>query len=277
MSSREGVSGQVIKRIRGGRGLGDAIYVRPIVDYVRKLGNAVTVLTDFPEVYIGTGATPRPFERIKVDVCAHYVGYKDHEGTTQWEDVCKSSGVPVDLPLRFPWHVANPSMISGLRAQAGGRPLVLVHGGRLPMGRTDGFGIELMPSAEAFTTVLEALRGCFLVQIGKASQVYPLKSEVDMNGATTVRDIMDLGACCDAVVAQCSFAIPLAEAFDKPLLAVWGSKISASREKFVRTTTPLKVLSGARDRFVMDDWSRSALRWSASDFMDEVSSCRKAA
>lgn len=275
--SRDGVSGQGIKRIRGGRGLGDAIYVRPIVDYVCKLGHAVTVLTDFPQVYIGTGVKTRQFERIKVDVCAHYVGYKSHAGTTQWQDVCKSSGVPIDLPLRFPWRVANPSMVSGLRAQAGGRPLVLVHGGRLPMGRTDGFGIELMPSAEAFGHVLAALRGCFLVQVGKASQVYPLKCEVDLNGSTTVRDIIDLGACCDAVVAQCSFAIPLAEAFNKPLLAVWGSKISGSREKFVRDTTPLKVLSGERDRFVMDDWDPAALRHASSAFMGELAAQKAAA
>lgn len=277
MSGRDSVSGKLMKRVRGGRGLGDALYVRPVVDQLLKDGHSVTVLTDFPHLYIPTGAACRPFERIKVDYCAHYVGYKQHAGTTQWQDVCASVGMPLDLPFRFPWKVSNHSMISGLRAQAQGRPLVLVHGGRVPMGRTDGFGMELMPTSEAFNAVLDELRDCFLVQIGKAEQLYPVKSEVNLNGTTTIRDVIDLGACCDAVVAQCSFAVPLAEVFDKPLLAVWGSKISRSREWFVKSTTPLKVLSGSKDRFVMDEWSEEALRWAASDFMKEIQVERKAA
>lgn len=271
---RESVSGKIYKRVRGGRGLGDAIYVRAIIDHVIDLGTHVTVLTDYPELYQGYGALTRPFERIKVDICAHYVGHKDRVGTTQWQDVCSASGAPLDLALKFKWRVTNHKMISGLRAQANGRPIVLVHGGRTPMGRADGFGIELMPTAEAFATVLDELRGCLLVQVGKAVQLYPIKSEIDLNGSTTVTDLIDLGASCDGIVAQCSFAVPLAEAFDKPLLAVWGSRIPESRERFVRQTTPLKILGGMKDRFVVDNWGERMLRWTASDFADEVFAAR---
>lgn len=265
---RDSVSGRDILRIRGGRGLGDSIYVRPIAEHFVKQGASVLVLTDHPLVFLGSGVPCRPFERIKVDVTAHYVGYKRQPGTTQWEDVCASSGIPT-IPLRFNWEVRNHTMISGLKAQAGGRPMVLVHGGRRPMGRMDGFGMELLPRKEAFDAVLRALRDCFLIQVGRADEVYPLRAEVNLNGNTTVADLLDLGRCCAGVVAQCSFAIPLAEVFDKPLLAIWGAGISTSREPFVRSTTPIKVLSAPRDRFVMDDWDPEVLRDCALQWLSE--------
>ena len=249
-----------IKRVRGGRGLGDALYVRPIVDHLIRSGERVKVLTDYKEVFLGSGASVLPFERVRVDVTAHYVGGKGKIGTTQWEDVCASAKVPSTLPLRIDWPVRNRAMIDGLRAQAGRRPMVLVHGGRRPMNRLDGFGMELLPAKAAFDVVLDELRDCFLVQIGKASQLYPLKTDVDLNGSTSVADVLDLGVSCAAVVAQCSFAVPLAEVFDKPLLAIWGGKISSSRELFVRSTTPQKVLSASTDYFVMDDWDAALLR-----------------
>lgn len=238
--------------VRGGRGLGDALYVRPVTDYLLRTRMRVKVLTDYPDVYRGSRVIIAPFQRVRVDVCAHYVGGKGRAGTTQWEDVCSAAGVPL-LPLAFPWTVRNPAMVAGLRAQAGGRPLVLVHGGRAPMGRTDGFGMELMPVKSAFDAVLDELRSCLLVQVGKANELYRLDCEVNLNGSTSVSDVLDLGVSCDAVVAQCSFAVPLAEVFGKPLLAVWGSAHERSRELFVRQTTPYKVLSASDDRFVWDD------------------------
>lgn len=246
-------------RVRGGRGLGDAIYVRPIADALVRAGNRVTVLTDYPHVYLGSDVAVLPFQRVRVDVVAHYVGGKRNPTTTQWQDVCSTANI--FTPLSISWSVRNHTLLRGLRAQAGSRPLVLVHGGRRPMARTDGFGMELMPKAEAFEAVLSALREtCFLVQIGKAEQLYPVRSHVNLNGSTSISDIMDLGRGCDAVVAQCSFAVPLAEAFGKPLLAVWGAGVYNSREPFVRSTTPHKVLSCPTDSFVLDDMELLSLR-----------------
>lgn len=256
------------KRIRGGRGLGDALYVRPIVDYYVAQGERLVVLTDYYEVFTGAKAEVAKFERIRTDIVAHYVNRKAIEGTTQWQDVCAEARVPIDLPLRINWKVRNHTFISGLKAQAAGRHIVLVHGGRMPMNRTDGFGLELLPSVSAFDAVLHELRDCFLVQIGKATQLYKLRCEVDLNGGTTVSDLLDLGSVCDAVVAQCSFAIPLAEAFDKPLLAIWGGRATSSPTLFVRQTTPTKVLSSARDRFVIDSWSQQVIREEARAFRD---------
>lgn len=257
-------------RIRGGRGLGDSLYVRPIVDYLRRLGERVTALSDYPDVFLGSGAEVQPFTRQGVNLLAHYTSGKSNPKTTQWQDVLRSARMPGALPLRFAWPVRNQALVDALLARAAGRPLVLVHGGREPMNRRDGFGLELMPGRAAFVTALESLADCFLVRVGRGPQLYELPADADLNGDTTVSDLLDVASQCAGIVAQCSFAVPLAECFDRPLLAVWSARGLVSREEYVRLITPRKILCGARDSFVMDDWQNDQIKESAIAFRGMV-------
>lgn len=249
-----------MKRIRGGRGLGDSIYLRPVVEHLIARGDEVTALTDYPDVFAGTGAATEPFTRERCNLLAHYSSRKSRVGSTQWEDVCDCAGVG-RLPFRTDWKVRNHTLVERVRTLADGRPLLLVHGGRAPMGRDDGFGKELLPRKEAFGEVLDALGDCFLVQIGQAEQIYPLRCDLSLNGHTTITDLMDLGVACDGAVGQCSYVVPLAEIFDKPLLAVWAARgMQAPAHPYIRQITPTKVLSGAKSTHVVDDWSSERIR-----------------
>lgn len=255
-----------MERIRGGRGLGDALYLRPIAEHFIRSGTSVSVLSDYGDVFIGSGAGVEPFSRTNgASIVAHYVQGKENPDTTQWQDVCKSARVGV-LPLRFGWTVRNTELVEDLKAKAAGRPLVIVHGGREPMDRKDGFGLELLPTKAAFDAALEALGDCYTVQIGKATQIYPLPVDVDLNGSTSVSDLLDIASICDGIVAQCSFAVPLAEVFDKPLLAIWSARAQRSPTPFIRATTPKKVLSGPRDSYVIDSWPKRAIQETAREF-----------
>lgn len=245
-----------MKRIRGGRGLGDSIYLRPIVEHFARAGEAVIVHSDYPDVFIESGATVGPFRRGgDINVLAHYVGGKTRTDTNQWQDVCAGAKLP-ELPLRFDWTVRNTALVDRLRANAGGDPIIVVHGGRAPMNRSDGYGMELMPDKCAFDTALAVLAGCYTVGIGNAQQLYPLHVDIDLNGSTSVSDLLDIGAICDGVVAQCSFCVPLAESFDKPLLAIWAARgVADGVHPYLKAITPKKILSKPTSRYVMDDWS----------------------
>ena len=245
-------------RIRGGSGIGDSIYVRVVAEHLVRQGKTVTACSDYPDVFIGSGAAVEPFTRLRINVLAHYSARKPNPLTTQWEDVCDTAGVG-RIPLRFDWAVRNQVLVDDLRVKAGGKPIVLVHGGRTPMGRVDGFGSELLPRREAFDAVLGAFADCYTVRIGKAQQIYPLQVDVDMNGGTSVSDLLDLFWSCDSVIAQCSFAVPLAECFGKPLLTVWSARGLASGQPFIRQITPRKII-GAEARYVVDDWSEEKIR-----------------
>lgn len=254
-----------MNRVRGGRGLGDALYVRAVAEKLKQKG-PVTALTDYADVFIGSGIKVAPFQRNGAGIVAHYVHSRANEDTTQWQDVCRSAGINAEL--RFSWKVQNAGLVRSVREKARGRAVVLVHGGREPMDRKDGFGLALMPKQEAFDAVLRSMRGCFLVQIGKAEQIYPLACDLDLNGQTTVSDVLDLAWDCDAVITQCGFPIPLAECFDKPLLAVWGAAHKTSNHVFIRQTTPQKVLSSPRDSFVMDAWGAANIQMVARELLE---------
>lgn len=253
-----------MKRIRGGRGLGDALYVRAVAEaYIRK-GEQVSVCSDYADVFIGSGATVEPFCRNRVEVVAHYVGRKHISGTNQWEDVCISAGV-IGAALSFKWEVRNRVLVDYLKAAANGKPIIMVNGGRPPMNRTDGFGDEMLPNRAAFDAALDALDGCFTVEVGKGAELYPLRADVDLADRTSVSDLLDIAWIAQGLVGQCSFMIPLAEAFDKPLLVVWATKGLKSREQFIRLCTPQKILSKASSRHVMDDWSTDRIQEVARD------------
>lgn len=261
-------------RMRGGSGLGDAMYIRPIAEYFVRCGKRVTVCSDFPGVFDGSDVRVVPFDRFNIDVLAHYTQGKRDSTTNQWQDVCRSAGVE-EMPLTFSWPVKNKELVERLRTDAAGRRLVLVHGGRAPMARVDGFGKELLPRQEAFDATLSALENCFTVRIGKGCDIYRLNADVDMSNVTTVQDLLDLGVSCDAIVGQCSFAIPLAEVFNKPLMTVWAAHgMQYNMHPYIQQITPKKVLSKPTSHFVVDDWDAEkiltavrvwAMVWSESD------------
>jgi len=255
-------------RIRGGAGLGDAIYIRPIAEHFIRTGAQVTVCSAFAEVFLGTGAEVVQFDRFNIQVLAHYVLGKRDTTTNQWEDICRSAGVSV--PLRFEWQLRNHELVKAIKAAAGGRQIILVHGGRVPMGRSDGFGKELLPEKRAFDAALGALgKDCFKVRVGKGADLYPLDVDVDLNGTTSVSDLLDIGSVCDAVVGQCSFAIPLAEVFDKPALFIWAAHgMQHNMHAYIRQITPQKVLSKPTSRFVVDDWPLERIEEAARGFRD---------
>jgi len=241
-------------RIRSGRGLGDSIYLRAIVDHLVGTGDRVTALSDYPDVFAGSGAKIEAFTREGTVRVAHYTESMGDQSLTQWVAMLRRAGFGPHVPLLIKWQVQNAALVERVRAQAAGRPLILVHGGRVPMERTDGYGADLIPRREAFDCALAALDHCYRVRIGRAPHLYPLAVDADLNGSTSVADLLDLGSVCAGIVAQCSFAVPLAEVFDRPLLAIWAAAGLKSPTTYLRGITPRKVLTKATSRFVLDDW-----------------------
>lgn len=250
-----------MKNIRCGSGLGDSIYLRPIAEYFVRNGSQVVALSDHPDVFIGSGASVEPFRRDRVDVVAHYTMGKNVVGTSQFQDMCNAACIRETVPLQIDWTVRNSGLVADLQREANGRPIIVAHGGRTPMARTDGFGAELLPRQRAFDIAMAALRDCFVVGIGGSIGIrYPLAVECSLIGQTAVSDLLDIASICAGVIGQCSFAIPLAEVFDKPLLVLWSVAGLESSTPYVRSITPAKVLSKPTSRYVLDDAPEASIQ-----------------
>lgn len=240
-------------RIRSGSGLGDSVYLRVVAEYFVRRGEKVTAMSFFPDVFVGSGAVVEKLNKARpVDILAHYSRDRLNQHSTQWQDILSCAKLPSDLPLRFDWKVRNRVLVDELIEQAAGDPIILVHGGRAPFGRSDGYGKSIMPTSEGFEAVLSAFSDCFTVRVGKGDQ-YPLPVGIDLSGSTTVSDVIDIASIADAVITQCGFPIPLAECFDKPALAVWAARGLASTDKVIASITPAKVLCKTSSTFVLDN------------------------
>ena len=259
-----------MKKIRGGSGLGDSLYVRPIAEHYVRGGHPVIVKSNYPDVFIGAGVTVEPFTRLGTNVLAHYSSRRRNNETNQWQDICINACAPHDLPLSFRWEVRNARLVDNLRERAAGRPIVMVHGGREPMERTDRGARELLPRQGAFDCTIAALEDCFKVEVGKGAELYPIKADFDLTNKTTVADLLDIASTCSAVVGQCSWVIPMAEALGKPLLCVWAAAGLKSATEYVRLITPQKILSQPTSRHLFDDWSAEKITEAVREFHSVV-------
>lgn len=235
--------------VRGGMGLGDALYVQAVARHWIKHGEKVTVCNAWPQVFkplTDTGnCVVLPFTRLGVARVAHYSMRKHRDGTDQFQDVCITAAAKGLVELRLDWSVMNRPLVDGIRQRAGSRPVVLVQMARAPMGRKDGFGKEILPRREALQRAVDNARdaGAYLVQIGAGAAVYPLTGlHEDLSNKTSVYDLLDLGQACDEVLGYCSYLIPLAESFDKPGLLVWSQAGLKAKSDYVRRITPQKVI-----------------------------------
>jgi len=258
-------------RIRGASGLGDAIYLRPIVEHLIKTGKRIEVITDYPEVFSGIDVNFYRYEKQRANLVASYGGGKFRANTTQFQDMLIAASIYENLEFKTTWRIKNQSLLNSIRAEAGGRKVIIVHGGRIPMGRNNmSMSMELLPEKRAFDIACAAAKqnGAFLVRIGKLDEIYSVPFDYDLQGKTSISDLMDIGASCDGFLSQCSFALPLAEIFHKPFFGIWSAKGLKSSMKFISAITPEKVCTrlGSTTKFAVDSWTESQIKEEANAF-----------
>lgn len=254
-----------MKTIRGGNGLGDALYVQSIARHIIKQGQQLEVCTSWPDVFSQLPVKTGSFRRVRVDIVAHYVQRKQTRGTTQFEDCCIKAGIEGPVELKLDWQ---PAKIWGFN-----KPIVLVALPRQPMDRKDGFGDDLLPDCSVIQRVIDQIKGqVFLVQVGKGRPVHRFTGlDLDLANATDINGLLDIASQADGFLGYCSFFIPLAESFDKPLLAVWSSRGLKSSNMFIRTVKPEKLLHKSTSRFVMDN---GPIEPEVNEFLKQIGSCK---
>lgn len=258
--------------IRGGSGLGDSLYLQAIVRHLIQKGESVEACTDWPDLFEPLAILAKgrlelsPFRRTDVDRIAHYVSRKSVPGTSQFEDCCIRAGVAGPIDLRLDWEVKATATAAFFEMRPGQMrasgqalwPVILVALPRSPMGRSDGFGAELLPDCRAIQRIIDRLHGrAFIVQVGAGEPMFAFDGlNLDLANRTTVRQLIDVASLADGFIGYPSFMVPLCESFAKPGLFVWsrrGLNASGVRPDFIRTITPGKVLHRETSRAVLDD------------------------
>lgn len=242
-----------MKSIRAGMGLGDALYLQGVARYFKERGQALEVCCAWPDVfrYYGDMAKVTGFRRNRIDILAHYSLRKSRTDTNQWQDCCIQAGIREPWDMRLDWKVTNQGLVDSLK----GKPVLCVGLPRSPMGRTDGFGKELLPDCAAIQRCIDVLRQKYLiVQVGGGKALHQFTGiDVDLSNRTSVCELIDVASQADAFLGYVSFLVPLAESFDKPALFVWSRRGTTRAHRYITQITPQKILSKPTSRFIFDN------------------------
>jgi hypothetical protein len=262
--------------IRGGMGLGDALYLQSVARHLVEQGHEVEACTPYGDVFrpLGDKVRVSPFRRNNIDRLAHYSRRRHARDTTQWDDICIEAGIPRTTDLRLDWKLADRKWLDHKRWG----PVVLVKMACHPFDRKDGWGVEFLPQCESIQSIIDVLGKHFvIVQIGSGVPAYQYRGiDVDLVNKTSVADLIDLASISGALVGQCSFLIPLAESLNKPALLVWAMAHEQSRHEVVRWLTPAKVLHKPSCRFIYDDTDAAAIARAADALCEHIGSQKAA-
>jgi hypothetical protein len=259
------------KRIRSGRGLGDALYLQGVVRHLVNKGDKLRVCCDWPDVFrpVKGGVIMEPFTRIGIHVLAHYSLRKRFADTTQFRDCCLQAGITEKVDLKLDWTPLNHALIDSLKSN---KQLIVVQLPRNPMDRKDGFGKELLPDCRVIQKIIDQVKDrARIVQIGAGKALYKFEGiDLDLSNKTSVADLLDVAHASDGFIGYCSFVIPLAESFDKPGLYVWSRAGLKSREPYINSITPRKILEKPCSKAVIDDCQEDEIREAAEILLQQA-------
>jgi hypothetical protein len=261
--------------VRGGSGLGDSLYVQSIARHLVEQGHQVEACSNWPEVFrpLNGRCVVSPFRRDRVDRLAHYSMRKGMPQTDQFVDCCLQAGIRERIELRLDWLPENAELISLLGERSCGRPVVIVQLPRSPMGRSDGYGAELLPDCRVIQRVIDRLRPrAFIVQVGKGDGLFQFSNlDLDLANRTSVADLIDVAYAADGCLGYCSFMVPLAESLGKPGLIVWSRRGLRANINAIAARTPEKVIH-RHDllRHVIDDCPDAQLNQAADALLDAI-------
>lgn len=242
--------------IRGGSGLGDAIYLQSVCRHLISKGRSnLIACTDYPDVFrpLSGKIRVKGFEKSGVGILGHYSMRRQVQETTQFEDCCIQAGIVEPVTMKLDWIVE--SNCHNLKDHQ--KPIAVIGLPRHPMARKDGFGRELLPRKEAYQRMVDAARasGFLTVQVGSGAAIYNLDGiDVDLSGRTTITELIDIVAISDAVICYPSFLVPLAESLDKRFICLFSMEGLKCERGFLRWITPKKIIHRIDlGSFVIDD------------------------
>lgn len=243
--------------IRGAGGLGDAIYLYIVANYYKKKGYDVTLRTRYPEMYKQIGINTEKFYKIpKADITAGYSNRKEILKTNQYQDILINSNIPIDEPFIIDWKIQDERKIRQLKERVGKKKILFISMPHKVFGRDDGYGREMLPDFKKMQTALLHIKrkGYYVIQVGKGECLYTLNGiDEDLQGNTTIPYLMDIASISDGFLGQIGYVVPFAEAFQKPLMALFAKKALTHGDKYTKTITGDKILSQPLSRYVYDD------------------------
>jgi hypothetical protein len=261
-----------MKRIRGGSGLGDALYVQAVARHIVMRGEHLEVCTAWPDVFkpLSGKISIAPFSRQNIDYLAHYSQRKMLTETNQFQDCCNAAGIQEPVDFKLDWKLEGKVLQA--RVREAGKPIVVVQMPRAPMGRTDGFCSEILPDCKRIQRAIDLIgANVTIVQVGSGIPLFAFRGiDFDLSNRTTISQLLDIASIASGFLGYVSCAVPMAESFSRPGLFVWSRRGLNSGAPYARAITPKKILHRPSSRYVIDDCTDQELADATESFLRAI-------
>ena len=237
--------------IRGESGLGDSIYLYPIVkSYLDNVTEPIAVYSNYPKVFEDLKCVVLPFSKKRDDETQifSYLPHKTNSETTIIEDI--TSSCAYDINFNKDHSIKNHNLVKKiLKHKKNNKKICLI---RYVEPRHNRKGIDNLDCDPTIINkfISEFKKEYYFVGIGK-SNCHNIRCDIDLMGQTSVSDLFDLVFISDLVIAQVGYTVPLCELLHKNNIAIFPKKWQTANP-FLKTITPNKIC-GEYTSHVYDD------------------------
>lgn len=236
-------------KLRGARGLGDAVYMYPIAKYLARNDKRVQIMTKYPVVY---DVLTRNNQNIicidrfagEFDINCRYGDRYPIQSTNMWQDALITAGLidKIDeIPFEFEYRWSDPFKFPT------SKKICLIKTPCFPHGKVDGSSVICLPDLKIWQRIINEFKDqCYFVMSGLPNGLeyknYTGLDE-DLSHIDIIPRLMSLVDQSDIVLAPSSHFASFAEGLNKKVLMGFSQKALDCDISFYRWSTPTKVIT----------------------------------
>jgi len=230
----------------GSLGLGDAIYLYPIVKHCSEVGEKVTIITRYPEVYDGLKCeTVDPGEFISCRISARTTILESNI----FQDALTMSGIKENIPLKLEYKNKNVIKFKT------DKKVCVIRNITVPAAGEDDAKV-MVPDISVYQRIIDEFKNSvYFVLIGRQTNSDAVLTgiDLDLTKTSTLSEYFSVIDSADIVLTQPGHCVPIAEALDKNLFVIFAWEGLLSEAKRFRFTTPKKLLTKESSFYCVDN------------------------
>ena len=231
----------MLLKIRGARGLGDAVYLYPIAKHFINQGKIVQVMTQYPVIYNTLNCICIERYKGQPDIECRYGPRYPNQETNLWEDTLIRAGLQGEKIEFSIEYICEHKFDFNTD-----KKLCLIKTPAYPHYNNNGITACLLPQLNVWQEIINTFKSrCYFIMAGLANsyEFNLMGIDRDMSDIDNIPKLMKLVDISDIVITPSSYFVSFAEALDKKVLIGFAQTGLDSMISFYRWCTPKKVIT----------------------------------
>jgi len=238
--------------IRGARGLGDALFLYPIIEYYINKGENVTVKTNYPEIFKELNCKTVPLITAgTTDIVARYAERFENPETNMLEDTAILADMPLPVELSVKYKCKRKFKFNT------NKKICVIRQPDYPMNaKRPESTLVLVPKIEIIQEIINKFKDeCYFVLAGSGHGLKPELTGIDedLTDISVIQELLELVNSSDIVLTQMGYMLPMAEALNKKLFSLHSYAGLHTNQAFYRWLTPQKSVTRKSSVYIIDN------------------------